>query len=159
MRQFMSIRLKNKKHMTQVKIISFRYDDEKLFSFASKIREEVFVDEQKVAKSLEFDGLDNISNQYLAFVNEKPVGTARWRETENGIKLERFAVLKSHRNFHIGQIILQKILEDVLPLKKYIYLHSQISAVNFYKKNGFVEYGEKFVEANISHCKMKFEKE
>ncbi|MBT3209311.1 MAG: GNAT family N-acetyltransferase [Bacteroidetes bacterium] len=139
-----------------IEIIKFRFENEKLFAAATNIRSIVFVVEQKVEKKLEFDGLDNISAQYLAFFDDKPVGTARWRETEKGIKLERFAVLKSHRNLKIGQHILDKILEDTKTLGKTIYLHAQIAAFNFYKKNGFVEYGEKFVEADIEHYKMRY---
>ena len=65
---------------------------------AFKIRNLVFCEEQKVSKKIEFDGLDEFSNHYLAIINELPVGTARIREEKTGtFKIERMAVLKEYR--------------------------------------------------------------
>jgi predicted GNAT family N-acyltransferase len=37
-----------------------------------------------------------------------------------------------------------------------IYLHSQINAIPFYERNGFVKFGEQFTEAGIVHFLMKY---
>lgn len=63
-----------------------------------QIRIAVFQDEQGVDPALEFDGLDEQSQHFLAFLNDKPVGTARIREINAQMaKIERLAVLKSAR--------------------------------------------------------------
>ncbi len=144
--------------MENVKVISFNYSDNDNFNFANDIRTKVFVEEQKVDHKLEFDGLDDISTHYLVFYNKIPVATARWRETDEGIKLERFAVLTDYRNKGIAKLILEKVLEETLPLNKKIYLNSQVSAVKFYQKYGFNTIGDMFMEADIEHYKMEYKK-
>lgn len=122
------------------------------------IRRKVFVEEQKVDPTLEYDEHENIATHYLAYYNDFPCGTARWRRTENGVKLERFAVLAEYRNKGIGDALVQKVLEDVLPLHQKVYLHSQLRACNLYRRHGFVEEGDVFVEAGIEHYKMRWVK-
>jgi len=125
---------------------------EKAFS----IRREVFVVEQFVDPELEYDEFEDISTHYLLFEDDVPVATARWRVTDNGIKLERFATLKNYRNRGIGNKILDQLMNDVIDMQQPIYLNSQVSAVSFYDRNGFVQEGEMFEEANIKHYKMTF---
>ena len=137
-----------------IKLTKFTTKDKELYKQASKIRISVFVDEQKVSKEEEFDGLDDISTQYIVFFNEKPAGTGRLRETNDGYKLERFAVVKEFRGKNIGKEILQAMLNDILPTNKNIYLYSQLSAQKFYEKQDFIPEGNVFVEAGIDHIKM-----
>ncbi len=137
------------------KVLSFTTEDKTLSEVAFEIRRKVFVAEQQVSREEEYDQFENSSTHYLVYDDEKPVGTARWRKTDKGIKLERFAVLKELRNSGAGTAILNKVLEDVIPLKEKIYLHAQITAINFYLKAGFVIEGDEFVEANIRHYKME----
>ena len=125
---------------------------EKAFS----IRQEVFVVEQFVDPELEYDEFEDISTHYLLFEDDVPVATARWRVTDNGIKLERFATLKNYRNRGIGNKILDQLMNDVIDMQQPIYLNSQVSAIRFYTRNGFVQEGEMFEEANIQHYKMTF---
>lgn len=118
------------------------------------IRRKVFVEEQKVSEEDEFDEFETTSNHYLLYINEKPVGCARWRFTSDKIKLERFAVLKEHRGCGLGGLILERILTDILSLGKPIYMHAQLSAIPFYEKFGFVKQGEQFEECGIQHFSM-----
>jgi predicted GNAT family N-acyltransferase len=134
--------------------ISFSYSDKKSMDAAFAIRQKVFVEEQQVDEREEYDEFEVSSIHYLVFVNDVPVGTARWRITKDGIKLERFAVLKESRNAKAGRTILLKVLEDVVPLGKKIYMNAQVTAMNFYKREGFVPEGEMFMECNIEHYKM-----
>jgi predicted GNAT family N-acyltransferase len=121
---------------------------------AFKIRQVVFVEEQQVDREEEYDGLDDISEQYLATINEIPAGTARWRKTPEGkIKLERFAVLKQFRKKGIGKALVSATLNDV-PTDKEVYLNAQLSAVFLYEPFGFKKEGDTFWEANIEHYKM-----
>jgi len=123
---------------------------------AYSIRRKVFVEEQMVDPNLEYDEHESIATHYLVFDNDIPCGTARWRKTPKGIKLERFAVLPEHRKKGIGDLLVQKVLEDVLPLNRPVYLHSQLRACSLYRRHGFAEEGEIFVEAGIEHYKMRF---
>ena len=141
-----------------IKVLSFTTKDKKLAKLAFQIRQEVFVIGQNVDPELEYDEFEDISQHYLVFENDTPVATARWRKTEKGIKLERFSLLKKYRNKGIGTILLKKVMQDILPLKKNIYLHSQVSAVNLYMREGFKVSDEKFMEAGIEHYFMSWEK-
>jgi len=147
--------MQNINTVEMVHIISFAFDEKNFAELGFQIRRKVFVEEQRVNRNDEYDHFETTAQHYLAFSDNQPVGAARWRETMNGIKLERFAVLKDHRNKGIGSFILKKILRDVAPMKKTIYLHAQLSAVNFYKREGFRIVGEIFSEANIQHYKME----
>ncbi len=133
----------------------FSFSDRELAEKAYAIRKAVFVVEQGVDPELEYDHEEE-SQHYILILGEKPVATARWRETEKGIKLERFAVLPGFRNRGIGEIILKEVLKDVLQLEKPVYLHSQVKAVPFYHRNGFFTVGEEFTEAGIGHFFMEY---
>jgi predicted GNAT family N-acyltransferase len=135
-------------------VISFTAADIELFETACEIRRQVFVEEQKVSREEEFDEFEENSRHYLVYSDGQPVGTARWRYTDNGLKLERFAMLKEYRNKKVGSIILKRILSDVEGLSDYIYLHAQLPAVNFYAREGFEKDGPMFSECNIDHYKM-----
>ena len=132
----------------------FSFSDKDLAEQAFAIRKAVFVEEQGVDPTLEYDHEEDASH-YLLFLGEKPIATARWRETDKGIKLERFAVLPSFRNRGIGEIILKEVLRDVCVSGRKIYLHAQVKAVSFYERNGFTKEGQLFTEAGIDHFLMK----
>jgi predicted GNAT family N-acyltransferase len=123
---------------------------------AFAVRENVFVEEQHVPREEEYDAFEDTAQHYLATWEGVPCGAARWRTTEKGVKLERFAVLKEYRNKAVGSEILIRVLEDVRaahPDKK-IYLHAQVTALPFYRRHGFVAEGEMFSECDIDHYKM-----
>jgi predicted GNAT family N-acyltransferase len=143
--------MEKKNNMFVVK--KFTFGDKELAEKAFAIRKAVFVEEQGVDATLEYDHEEEASH-YLLFLGEKPIATARWRETEKGIKLERFAVLPQFRNRGIGEVILKEVLQDVISRGKLVYLHSQVKAVTFYERNGFVKEGQMFTEAGIEHFFM-----
>jgi predicted GNAT family N-acyltransferase len=122
---------------------------------AFDIRVKVFVEEQGVDKRLEYEHEDE-STHFLALVDGVAAGTARHRQTENGIKLERFAVLPQYRQAGVGAHLVKAVLNDVLPTNKKIYLNAQTQVVNFYAKYGFAHVGKEFEEAGIMHYKMEF---
>ncbi len=135
------------------KIESLKSEDAKR---AFAIRQTVFVEEQEVDPELEYDEFESGSHHYLVLKENQPVGTARWRETSKGVKLERFAVLPEFRDQGIGEKLLARILEDVKPLGRKIYLHAQLRALLLYERAGFVKQGEIFFEANIEHYYMEY---
>ena len=120
---------------------------------AVDIRYRVFVIEQKVDHEIEYDEFEESSTHVLAELDGKAVGTARWRETELGYKLERFAVPIEFRGLGVGAALVNFVL-DQLPTRSKAYLNSQVSAMGFYEKFGFRAVGDLFYEANIPHKKM-----
>jgi predicted GNAT family N-acyltransferase len=135
----------------------FSFNDKELADQAFAIRHKVFVEEEGVDPDLEYN-LEEESHHYLLVLGEKVIATARWRETEKGIKLERFAVLSAFRNRGLGDIILREVINDIVLLGKTIYLHSQQRAVPFYERHGFVKEGPVFYEAGMAHYFMRLKK-
>jgi predicted GNAT family N-acyltransferase len=125
-----------------------------LLAKAHQIRKIVFVVEQQCPEDIEWEFEDE-STHYIASADGQPVGTARWRQTENGIKLERFAVLKEFRNREVGKALLLRLVSDTNHLNLKRYLHAQLPAKNFYLRHGFKPVGEHFWEADIEHVKME----
>lgn len=137
-----------------IRISKFTTQDKKQTKHAFQIRQKVFVEEQEVAPEEEYDEFEDESQHFLVYDKDLPVATARWRPTNNGLKLERFAVLKEYRGKGNGLKILKAVLNDLPNTDQSIYLHAQIQVVDFYKKVGFISEGEMFEEANIQHYKM-----
>ncbi|MDH5446460.1 MAG: GNAT family N-acetyltransferase [Gammaproteobacteria bacterium] len=120
----------------------------------SEIRREVFIEEQHVPKDMEWDGLDPRCRHVLAIESETgvPVGTGRL--VPDG-QIGRMAIRKAFRNQGIGRQVLQKLIELArCDGHKSVFLHAQISAVNFYLPAGFVAEGKTFMDAGIPHVNM-----
>jgi predicted GNAT family N-acyltransferase len=140
--------------MIDVNKISADSDDLKE---AFDIRHEVFVVEQNVARDIEYE-YEEESIHFLARIEGEPAGTARWRHTSEGIKLERFAVLAKFRGRGVASALIQRVLTDIGEVKEKIYLHSQESACSVYAKHKFEAVGPLFWEADIPHYKMVLSK-
>ncbi len=129
---------------------------------AHNIRRIVFVSEQGVPEEEEIDQYEQDCRHFLALTEKGiPCGAARWRFTVNGVKLERFAVLKAFRNQGVGSTLVQSVLNDIKKHPRFhgqkIYLHAQLDAMPLYKKFGFQKTGPLFLECDIKHYKMERE--
>ncbi|MFC1758834.1 GNAT family N-acetyltransferase [Planctomycetota bacterium] len=127
---------------------------------AYRVRRTVFVGEQDVPPDLEFDEFEDGSTHFIATDGSgKACGAARWRITDGRVKLERFAVLASHRRQQIGSALVQAVLDDIQADARAqalrLYLNAQIDAVPFYARFGFQPCGEVFMEADILHQPME----
>lgn len=135
-----------------------KISDQRDLESAFRIRTIVFVEEQKVPWSEEIDEFEATSNHYIAYAREgEACGTARWRYTPKGIKLERFAVLKQFRKNGVGTALVKAVLADVekqADSQPAIYLHAQLEAVPLYIKFGFIKSGDIFEECGIRHIEM-----
>ncbi len=119
----------------------------------SSVRHRVFVEEQKVSPSIEMDGKDPACNHVLATIDGVPVGTGRLLPDGH---IGRIAVLKSYRHRGIGELLVIKLIEMAKSKgMQQIILASQLQAMPFYRKLGFIEYGDIFQEAGIPHQHMK----
>ena len=128
-------------------------DNEEEFDTCLSIRKKVFIEEQKISEEIELDDDQANAISVCAIMNEMYVGTARYRETSSGIKLERFAVLHNYRGQGIGKALV-KFMVDKIDGKKKIYLHAQEAVVDFYLPLGFEKINARFYEAGIPHWKM-----
>ena len=117
------------------------------------IRHAVFVVEQHVPEEDEWDDQDSASQHVLAFADGVPVGTGRLLPDGH---IGRMAVLKPWRGQGVGRALLTALLA-MARQAGFIeaVLHAQTHALNFYKKQGFLESGPEFMEAGIPHCVMR----
>ena len=138
---------------TSKKVEVNKVSDVESLKLVHAIRYEVFVDGQNCPAELEYANEDE-SIHFLAKVDDIPAGACRWRKTEKGYKLERFAVLNDFRGVGVGQQMVKTVLDDLPEDAEYIYLNSQLDAVGLYEKFGFVKEGPEFTEAGIRHYKM-----
>lgn len=118
-----------------------------------KIRQQVFVNEQHVPVELEWDEFDDCSTHFLALLNNTPVATARLKADG---QLGRMAVLENYRHQGFGSDLLKFVLACARQQSlAEIYCHAQLSALDFYRRHGFNEFGETFSDAGIAHRAMK----
>lgn len=139
--------------MIEVEKVQSPEDLEKVF----EIRRHVFVIEQNCPPELEWENED-VSIHFISKYNNIPAGACRWRKTELGFKLKRFAVLREFRGKGIAQKMIKTVLKDLPQDAEYIYLNAQVSAVKLYEKFNFIAQGDQFDEAGIQHYKMLLKK-
>lgn len=118
------------------------------------VREQVFVVGQNVPREDEWDDLDATSRHVLARdLAGNPIGTGRLTPER---KIGRMAVLADWRGRHVGEAILNLLIEQASALGyRTLEMHAQTHAVPFYEKFGFVKYGDEFEECAIKHFHMR----
>ncbi|MFV0393203.1 MAG: GNAT family N-acetyltransferase [Coprobacillaceae bacterium] len=122
----------------------------------SKIRKQVFGDEEQADKSLYIiDAVDTKSTtrNFLIFINEKAIGTTRYAKYNSStIKLQRMAILKPFRGKGLASKLL-KFVEILVKKEGYekIIFDAASSAKDFYLKNGYVTTSDEFYENNRPH--------
>jgi predicted GNAT family N-acyltransferase len=114
------------------------------------VRRQVFIIEQKIPESEEWDDADENSSHVLAFSKKRDVvGTGRLEPTG---KIARLAVVGQYRGQGVGSAMLIRLVEEARQSGfDQVYLHAQTHALNFYKKFGFVSDEEIFSEGGIPH--------
>lgn len=118
-----------------------------------KLRHEVFIEEQKVPESMEWDEFDEISTHYITRLNNEAIACARLKPDG---QIGRMAVRREYRNRGIGSRLLKFVLINARQQKiDELYLHAQTRALAFYQRHGFSEQGDIFEEAGIPHQLMR----
>ena len=120
---------------------------------ARRVRDAVFIVEQKVPVALEWDAWDARCDHALALdAQSSPVGTARLLPDGH---LGRMAVLAEWRGQGVGRALALALLAKARERgMRRIVLHAQTYAAGFYRKLGFEEFGAEFEEAGIAHIAM-----
>lgn len=117
------------------------------------VRETVFIREQGVPAELEWDEFDATCRHALALsLNGDAIGCGRLMPDGH---FGRLSVLAHWRRRHVGSALLEALLSDARQRHlSEVRLDAQVQALPFYRKFGFVEEGEDFLDAGIMHRKM-----
>lgn len=131
-----------------VKIVSWKDAGSAL----ADIRHRVFIEEQSVPESLEWDGMDEDAVHVLALDATRAIGCARML---SGGRIGRMAVLPEWRGRGVGRAM----LETLIALSReqglaHVSLSAQTHAIPFYTKNGFKVCSEIYDDAGIPHRDM-----
>lgn len=127
-------------------------DLEKVFA----IRRKVFVEEQQVAESEEFDGYDKEAVHVLAYDGSRPVATARLAAVNGVYRIGHVAVLKEERGKQYGDFVVRMLADKAfLSGIDTVYVGARKDAVGFYETIGFSVCSEEFEEAGAVRVMMK----
>jgi predicted GNAT family N-acyltransferase len=121
------------------------------------LRFEVFVLGQGVDIAIEQDGLDAGAVHAVAYDSETLLGTGRMVGDPPGpARIGRMAVREAARGRGIGAAVL-RLLEAEAARRGHVAveLHAQAHASGFYRRAGYAEVGEPFLEAGIAHVTMR----
>ncbi len=116
------------------------------------VRGHVFIVEQAIAWTEEFDDWDYDATLFTLYDNDKPIGAARLYKNKVG----RVAVLKEHRHKKCGTVLMDALEKHAKELGlKSLELGAQVYIIPFYESLGYTAYGDVFLDANIEHRMMK----
>ncbi|WP_296444282.1 YbgC/FadM family acyl-CoA thioesterase [Rhodoferax sp. UBA5149] len=124
---------------------------------ASKVRTEVFVEEQRIPVEMEWDEADATAVHALARNRlGLPVGTGRLLQQAPGVsRIGRMAVNRVVRGSNVGRDVLRALMQAATERGDHeVRLHAQRTAKGFYTRLGFLPCGEPFEEAGIVHLEM-----
>lgn len=125
---------------------------------AARIRDAVFVREQRIPPEWELDDDDPLSRHAVAYRIDAATGmrdaVATGRLLPSGT-IGRMAVLAGARGQGAGSAVLHALLDEARrrgdPIVR---LYALEEAVPFYVRHGFTAAGERFVEAGVPHVEM-----
>ncbi|MFE6267670.1 GNAT family N-acetyltransferase [Streptomyces goshikiensis] len=130
------------------------------------VRTEVFVIEQSVPESIEYDAYDAVAVHVLAEGPDgAPLGTGRLLYGPEALaktgspevgSLGRLAVTKAARGLGVGVALVRAIEAEAGRLGlAAVDLGAQTHALGFYERLGYEAYGPEFQEAGIPHRSMR----
>ncbi|MBR3321248.1 MAG: GNAT family N-acetyltransferase [Exiguobacterium sp.] len=128
-----------------------------LIEQAKQVREIVFVQEQRIDTSLEYDDLDGVCTHVVGLLDSEPVTTARLRKVDSTVgKVERVATIQAARGHGYGKEIMDEV-ERVAKRQGLVELRlgAQLTALPFYEKLGYEAFGDEFLDADIPHRMMR----
>jgi len=118
-----------------------------------KIRTSVFVNEQGFQD--EFDEIDKTCFHIVLYDDEKPVATCRYFKEGKIFYIGRVAIIKEYRGKHLGSEIMQIAEHEIKLLNaKQIEISAQVRVKEFYKKLGYKEIGEIYLDEFCEHIRM-----
>lgn len=136
--------------MTPFTICTGSWDE--LQNDAKLIREQVFIQEQNIPVTEEWDAEDAVSLHVVVYDQDQPIATARLLQNNS---IGRVAVLKSYRGQGTGKLLMQQIIQQAKhEQREFLKLSSQVHAIQFYAGLGFTVQGEEYLDCGIPHIDM-----
>ena len=126
---------------------------------AAAVRQAVFIDEQGIPESEEWDADDaEAVHAVVSNLAGLPLATGRLihagQEPEHA-KIGRMAVLRCSRGTGLGEQVLRALMDEARRRQLHgIALHAQVNAQGFYEKLGFGAEGPVFDEVGMPHQRM-----
>lgn len=121
---------------------------------ASRLRFAVFVEEQGVPPEIELDENDAVCLHALVRAPDGSV-VATGRLLPDG-HIGRMAVAKAARGKGVGGAMLEALVAAAKARgDREVVLSAQTHAIGFYRRHGFVEEGEEYLDAGIPHRHMR----
>ncbi|NYI07113.1 GNAT family N-acetyltransferase [Allostreptomyces psammosilenae] len=150
--------------MTSTPLADVRPTDDPQRDGAFRVREEVFVEEQRVPAEEEWDEYDARCAHFVAHDAGGAVGTVRMLTgadavaqggTEDGAVLGRLAVLRRARGTGLGAALVRAVEAEARRRGLVrVDLHAQVQALGFYERLGYTARGPEYLEAGIPHRSM-----
>jgi predicted GNAT family N-acyltransferase len=118
-----------------------------------EVRYQVFIAEQGIPAHLEWDGQDAACHHVLA-TDRRHAAIGTGRLDPQG-RIGRMAVLSCWRSRGVGRDLLAKLLDLARAQgHREAVVHAQCAVADFYRKAGFQQQEQRFIEAGIKHMKM-----
>ncbi len=122
------------------------------------VREEVFVKGQNIPKEEEYDAKDIDCEHIVIYDNNNPIATGRI-VYDGKYHLGRIAVLEQYRGKKVATTLLKEMIKHLEDKGVYeIHLSSQLYVLELYKKVGFKDYGDIYLDCDIEHKSMIYKK-
>ncbi|MEM1272386.1 MAG: GNAT family N-acetyltransferase [Pseudomonadota bacterium] len=120
------------------------------------IRRAVFIEEQNIPETEEWDDKDLLSHHFLVADPHGPVGTARAYVDGDEVRIGRVAVLPRGRGAGFGRKLMSAVLVHAgRSGHRRVCLDAQVTALKFYENLGFVAEGVEFDDGSgILHRRM-----
>lgn len=118
-----------------------------------KLRTTIFIKEQGFNN--EFDEIDKTCSHIVLYDNNTPIATCRYFYENKNYHIGRVAVSKDYRGRHLGSEIMQIAEKEVKNEGgNTIEISAQVRVASFYKKLGFNEVGNIYLDEFCEHIKM-----
>jgi predicted GNAT family N-acyltransferase len=125
-----------------------------------QVRDSVFIGEQGIAPELEYDAMDAAAEHLLICADGRPVAAGRLYQADGQFRFGRVCVLMEYRGEHLGVLVVRLLLARAFAAGAMeVHIHAQAYLEGYYRRFGFVPYGERFSEAGIEHVSMVVRKE
>ncbi len=127
-------------------------DDQRSFLDHYYVRGTVFIVEQQIDWTLEFDGDDYRAVLFVLYDEETPIGAARLVDNKPG----RVAVLEAYRRKGAGRALMDAVEHEAQQRGvSVVELGAQKAVIPFYERLGYTAYGPTYLDAGIEHRMMK----